>query len=549
MYSPLFDREFDNFSQVMEYQGETLGEKPAFIYLKNGEHVVRSVSFHELSEASLARSKEIENSCAYNDTIFLIHSSTEGFIPDFCGALMSHTIPVIVAPTVLSRDGQLLARLIDSMRPTLIVCSSDLPRRVKKALSALGEHSEVRYNAVNESTWRVSYIGSRKNVLQTNVRTAFVQLSSGSTGLPKGIAISDDNVMHNVEAIRSAYEADQSSVGLCWLPHYHDMGLVGNILHPIYVGLTNYFMTPFSFMYKPSRWLNAITRFGVTITGGPDFAYEIAARKANNDQLDLSSWNVAYCGGDFIRRSTIERFTEKFSRSGFRSKSFLFCYGLAENTLMVTCADVQSEPEFHAISMAEEVAAKTDIACSGTPAQGIAVDILSDGRKCGDCELGEIFVSGSSLSPSAKLGYDKVLDKSVATGDMGFWKEGALYVVGRKDARITVRGENIHCNSVEARISSVLENEGRCALLQNRSTDRLTFVVESGRTEPTVGVLDQLRDIVTTILSSEFGVGVDQVLFVRSGVLPVTSSGKLKRFQILQDLESGRFGVHLQSGI
>ena len=168
---------------------------------------------------------------------------------------------------------------------------------------------------------------------------AFLQYTSGSTGSPKGVMLTHGSLLHNSALISYAFEHTSSSTGVFWLPNYHDMGLIGGVLQPLYLGRPNVLMSPMAFLQKPYRWLSAITRFGGTTSGGPNFAYELCLRKITEKQrktLDLSTWRVAFNGAEPVRAETLHRFAEAFGPCGFRREAFYPCYGLAEATLLVS---------------------------------------------------------------------------------------------------------------------------------------------------------------------------------------------------------------------
>ena len=185
--------------------------------------------------------------------------------------------------------------------------------------------------AEEAEAWQMPQIRSRD--------IAFLQYTSGSTGAPKGVMLSHANIMHNCALITTAFEAGRDAVGASWLPTYHDMGLVGGVLNPIFCGRPSLLMSPMLFLQKPIRWLRTISKYGVTISGGPNFAYDLCTNKITDDQLqdiDLSRWSLAFNGAEPVRRETLDRFCRRFAPYGFRRQTFYPCYGMAETTLIVT---------------------------------------------------------------------------------------------------------------------------------------------------------------------------------------------------------------------
>ena len=199
---------------------------------------------------------------------------------------------------------------------------------------------------------------------------AFLQYTSGSTGTPKGVILNHANLVHNSALIAHAFEHTRTSLGVFWLPSYHDMGLIGGILQPIYVGRTNVLMSPMTFLQKPFRWLSAITRFRATSAGGPNFAYEHCIQKITPEQrkqLDLSSWKLAFNGAEPVRAETLRRFAETFAPCGFRAEAFYPCFGLAEATLIVSGGYVAKPPIIRSFDSVALTQGKVQEVAGGRP--------------------------------------------------------------------------------------------------------------------------------------------------------------------------------------
>jgi acyl-CoA synthetase (AMP-forming)/AMP-acid ligase II len=191
---------------------------------------------------------------------------------------------------------------------------------------------------------------------------AFLQYTSGSTGTPKGVMVSHGNLLYNEQMIQIAFNHDKSTIFAGWLPLFHDMGLIGNVLQPMYLGISCYLMSPVDFIQKPYRWLAAISRYKATTSGGPNFAYDLCVRKITPEQiatLDLSSWQVAFNGAEPIHAQTLEKFTTTFASCGFRPEAFYPCYGMAETTLLVSGGLQTADPVV--ISVAETALAQNQI--------------------------------------------------------------------------------------------------------------------------------------------------------------------------------------------
>jgi len=388
--------------------------------------------------------------------------------------------------------------------------------------------------------------------------TAFLQYTSGSTAAPRGVLVSHANLLHNLGMIQRCFRTDADSHGVIWLPPYHDMGLIGGLLEPLHSGFPVTLMSPLHFLEQPMRWLRAVSRLGASVSGGPNFAYELCARRATPREvaeLDLSSWQVAFNGAEPIRPETLDRFAAVFAPSGFRAEAFLPCYGLAEATLIVSGAAAGvPTPRLRvdrAALMRNAVAAPGTgpdvelVPCgSGAPDQRIVIVDPATGRPCRDGRVGEIWVAG----PSVAGGYwrrpeetEWVFGARIAgedarylrTGDLGFQQDGRLVVTGRRKDLVIVRGQNHYPHDIEltAERAHPALRTGCSAVFQVRGEgvdDRLVLVLEVRRSpEPVdgVGITARVREVV----ARAHGLHLHAIVMIGAGTIPKTSSGKVQR--------------------
>src|SRR5262249_19523098 len=260
----------------------------------------------------------------------------------------------------------------------------------------------------------------------TSNALAFLQYTSGSTASPKGVMVSHANLLANVSAISRAFALTEQSIGVCWLPLYHDMGLIGNVFGTLYSGGRCFVMSPTAFLQRPMRWLRAISRYRATISGGPDFAYDLCARKVSSEELtdlDLSSWQVAVNGAEPVRQQTLAHFAATFGPCGFRDEAFYPCYGLAEATLLVSGEhnpvtpkslgiDRPSLEQNRVVVGAGESKGSRSLVCRGRPVAETEVAIVDPHtlRRRGLNEVGEIWVAG----PHVAQGYWNRPEESAA---------------------------------------------------------------------------------------------------------------------------------------
>ena len=386
--------------------------------------------------------------------------------------------------------------------------------------------------------------------------TMLIQYSSGSSGFIKGVEISRENMAYNQEAIKNYFEHSEDTVMITWLPINHDMGLIGGLLQPLYVGGTCVQMEPSAFLSDPISWLRAIDKFGGTTSGAPNFAYEICANEIAMEpasDLDLSSWKVAFNGAEPVRLQTMTRFTQKFQNVGFRMETFLPCYGLAEATLFVT-----GRRGVSAKMLSEDSSSGRHWVSVGKPLPGIEVQIfavhaetpLQDGME------GEICIAGKSIT----LGYwnratlnaqkyfipNEMGNKTfLRTGDIGVIVDGELYVKGRVEETLFIRGRHFIANEIEEVLESrdprLVPSGSSIHSDDTNDISKITVVAEvQGVSAKEKEVLESISKNIKRTALSEYGFSVDSVTLVRRGLLARTTSGKKIRSKIISELRQGQ---------
>lgn len=306
---------------------------------------------------------------------------------------------------------------------------------------------------------------------------AFLQYTSGSTGTPKGVMLTHSNLLHNSALIHRCFEHTPHSQGVIWLPPYHDMGLIGGILQPLYGGFPVTLMSPLVFLQRPFVWLQTISQTRATTSGVPNFAYDFCVRKITPEQraiLDLSSWEVAFCGAEPVRADTLDRFTVTFKSCGFRREAFYLCYGLAEATLMVSGGLKAALPTIYTVqgpalkrnrvvmASAEDADVWKLIGCGQSPPDQKVVIVDPESLiQCPPAQVGEIWISGPGVASGywnrpeeTKQTFGAYLADTgegpfLRTGDLGFLKDGELFVTGRLKDLIIIGGRNHYPQDIE----------------------------------------------------------------------------------------------------
>jgi amino acid adenylation domain-containing protein len=403
-----------------------------------------------------------------------------------------------------------------------------------------------------ETDWR------RPNISYDTL--AFLQYTSGSTSQPKGVMLSHGNLIHNLGAIQRGFQIDSSGAGVFWLPSYHDMGLIGGILEPIYIGAQSNLMSPVSFLQRPFRWLEAISKYKATISGAPNFAYDLCVDKITPEQietLDLSSWTLAFCGAEPIRPETLERFSRTFELCGFRNTSFYPCFGMAESTLIVSGGDGPARPRTLTIdrkSLEQDKVILATIDDENSMAmvncgksiidQRIVIVNPNTLKECATDEVGEVWVTG----PSVAQGYWGLEEETknhfqahvantgdgpfLRTGDLGFLHEGELFITGRLKDLIIIHGSNHYPQDIEMTAESshaaLQAGSGAAFSVTDAGKEKLVIVQEVTRQNRNPNI-EEVTSAVRQAIAEKHDLQVFAIVLVKPMSIPKTSSGKIQR--------------------
>ncbi len=537
--------------------------KPAFIFLEDGEQAERTITFGELNTRVEQLGSVLAERQPQGQRALLVYQDIMEFTVSF---LACQHAGLIAVPVFLSKGSKQVARFINLMEDagvSLILSTSDLEAQVQQVLSGYLQTSGVEL--MTTESIQAGEAGSPRGTGKSEV--AFIQYTSGSTGRPKGVVVTRGNLMHNEELIKNTFGCDNNSVIFSWLPFHHDMGLIGNILHTVYVGCTCVLMSPYHFMQRPRRWLEGITKYKATHSGGPNFAYDFCLGKippAELEGLDLSSWKVAYNGSEPVRAETIQLFSRYFEKAGFRQNVFFPCYGLAEATLLVSGGKSDQTPTILyiekdtqsrngiVISDKDSNGAKP-VVSSGRPAPETYVKIISlhDGSECNELEEGEICIGGGSVTEGYwnkdNSSYFLEVDgqRFLRTGDLGFLHEGELFIHGRIKEMLIIRGENYYPYDIEhaaAGSNRVIENNG-VAIFTLDPGEEVVVVAEVKRSAlKDLDAADAIASIDKAVNGS-FGINPHDIILTTPLGIPRTTSGKLQRVKCKETYRQGGFEV------
>jgi len=423
--------------------------------------------------------------------------------------------------------------------PALALSTADVVERIGGAIAMGAATPALRCIALEEiagtaaEDWREPRVDA--------AAAAHLQYTSGSTATPKGVVVTHGNILANMADLDTGWEHDDASVIVSWLPAFHDMGLVYGLLTPIYANVPCILMPPVVFLQRPVRWLQAFGRFKGTHAAAPNFAYDHCARRVKAEdrtQLDLSSWRVAVNGAEPVRPDTMDRFCDAFASCGFRRTSFAPGYGLAEATLKVTAMRAGEGP------LVSQIDGRALVAC-GRPILESRVAIVDPDTRAvvADGEQGEIWVGG----PSVAAGYWQRREESAGTfsartsdgagpflrtGDLGLVRDGQLYVTGRAKDLIIIRGQNYYPQDIEATVersgADVRHGSGAAFSIERDGEERLVIVFEAERGMKPDTATAQL-DLIRAAIVRDHEIAADDIVLVRAGEVPKTSSGKIQR--------------------
>ena len=469
---------------------------------------------------------------------------------------------VVAVPAYPPRRNQSVERLraiVNNSKAKEVLTTTSVWNNLEHHFAHVPELSSLHWLATDNiagnqvPTWQPPAIESNS--------LAFLQYTSGSTGAPKGVMVSHGNLLHNSELIYQGFGHSPQSTGIIWLPMYHDMGLIGGVIQPLYGGFPVVLLSPLTFLQKPLRWLEAISRYQGSTSGGPNFAYDLCLRKISPEQcagLDLSSWSVAFSGAEPVRADTLEQFAERFAPCGFRPEAFYPCYGMAETTLFVSGGAKQAPPVIEHVDTAALKQGQAVVASPSETTQALvgcgrsASDqslVIADPQTksaCAPGQVGEIWVAGASVTQ----GYWQQPDKTgetfsaylsnsgqgpfLRTGDLGFINaHGELFVTGRLKDVIVIRGRNHYPQDIEATVErahpSVRPHCSAAFAVEIEGQERLVVVAEVERRSRHCLDVAQVAGDVRQAISAQHGLQAQAVVFIKTGNIPKTSSGKIQR--------------------
>jgi acyl-CoA synthetase (AMP-forming)/AMP-acid ligase II len=583
--------EIDTLVELLRWRAMQQPKQQIYTYLADGEGEEANLTVSALDLRARAIGALLRSYNAGGERALLLYPPGLEFISAFYGCLCGGVVAVPLPPPNMAQPQRSLPRLqsiVNDAQPTLVLTTSSILSKVESLFTQAPGLQTLRWLAIDKvvgdsaEEWRDPAV--------TADTPAILQYTSGSTAIPRGVMVSHANLLKNSVNISRAFEIASDAVSVTWLPVFHDMGLTNGIIQPLFDGRRCVLMPPQSFLQRPVRWLQAISHYQATISGGPNFAYELCASKITLQQraaLDLSTWNVAYNGAEPVRADTLKRFAAAFASCGFHPRVFYPCYGLAEATLIVSGGLVKDEPILHpaqvaalehngvVASTAGQLNARTLVGCGrAMPDTRIVIVHPESSTACAPDEVGEIWVSGPNVAKGYwnrpeenKLVFHAYLADTgegpfLRTGDLGFLRNGELFVTGRLKDLIIIGGRNLYPQEIEltvqhshpavrptgcAAFSVDVEDEERLIVAAEVEPHYLPYRHPTGRNGTGNGHgngngtahphgngrlaldADGMIRAIRRAVAEEHDVRVHAVLLLPAGGIPKTSSGKLQR--------------------
>jgi acyl-CoA synthetase (AMP-forming)/AMP-acid ligase II len=572
-----------NLVDLVRVRAETLGEQCAYRFLADGERESAHLTYAGIDRSARALAAYIREFVAPAHPVLLAFPSGPEFIEAFFACLYAGVIAVPVGMPHPRRDNERLCAIAENCGARHVLTTAAGVRA--QASSGTPSLSALRWHDSSGLTLPTGGGGGAAAVADDGI--ALLQYTSGSTRRPRGVKVTHANLLANLHAIRIAEGNDAHSRGLSWLPAFHDMGLIEGILQPLYGGYPAWLMPHAAFLQRPARWLEAISRYSISVSGGPNFAYELCLRRVPDEsiaEIDLRSWEVAYCGAEPICARTLAAFARRFAACGLKRRALRPVYGLAEATLLVSasrrhdpqpvivhaCSDRLAEGVFSADSSAP--ANVSALVSCGVPAPGMKLMIVDPdtSQPLADDQVGEICVSGPSVTDGywgdddAKRltgparGAGAVRERWLRTGDLGFLTDGQLVVTGRIKDLLVVRGRKLHPQDLEQTVQCCDPRilPGRVAALAVPGPDgeAIAILIEQSRARDQQSVSsghEQREALAAAVREQIFirhGVALALIASVPAGSFEYTSSGKLMRYRLRDALLSGRLVLLWRDG-
>ena len=554
---------FSSLAEVLQHQAARRPEIAAVTVYSDRPGDRPRLTFAELCAQASHLAQLLVAETTPGDRALLIFPSCLEFVVAYFACLMAGVVAVPMMPPRRNANHDASAAIIADCAPRLALSPASDPDPRGLLRQRLAERG-IRHMLVALAPEPAPICALRPH--PTNL--AFLQYTSGSTSSPKGVMVSHRNLLDNLAMMQARLGNHVDSAHVSWIPLYHDLGLIMNLLQPIYLGAPCVLMTPSGFMHRPLNWLRAIHDHRAEVAAAPNFAFDLCVDRFRPEQMegiDLSGWKIALNGAEPVRAATLERFSATFAAYGFRAEAMRPAYGLAEATLLVTAAKRGAIPRIRQVSAKalktariaspENAEDSCPIVSCGSPMDGLSVLIVDPATQqpLQPGEIGEIWIRASSVAGGywqraedservfgarAQIAEDEAPEQAGAwlrTGDLGHLDEdGQLYVVGRIKDVMIVRGVNHYPQDIEATVAashpSLRRDHGAAfTVTDDQNVERIVVVQEVERSQRHAVSEPEVFAAVQSAVVNNHEVALHKIVLIRTGSLPKTTSGKVQR--------------------
>ena len=555
---------YSTIVDVLRDRAATTPDRLAYSFVSETPTNVNSLTYQQLETKVKAIAAHLQKKIKKGDRILLLFPYSDGleFVASFYACSYAGAVAVTINPSK-NADAldKLLERVEDSQAQAVVTTSDVLNyfkgKLAKNPIKSVGVASKFSHlELVEMDKISLDEAANWQDPEVTADDLAFFQYTSGSTGKPKGVMITQGNLIYNSETIRHAFEHTPESVMGTWLPVFHDMGLIGGIIQPLYVGFPSVMMSPVELIQRPRLWLETISHHKITTSGGPNFAYDLVARQVNPkdiENLDLSSWRVAFSGAETVRAATLKKFTEVFTPFGFKAEYFYPCYGMAEATLFISGGPVATAPTIQQMDVKAlqenraVISTESDlgiVSCGKTWLDDVVVVVDPETKtEVEDGNVGELWACGKGIGQ----GYWQKPEETeetfkqylgdrgpfLRTGDLGFVKDGEVYVTGRMKEVMILWGRYRYPQDIEATVEkchpALRPSLGAAFSIEAEDDERLVVVHEVERSHIRKLNVEEVVGAIRKAIYEDHSVEVYGIVLIRTASIPKTSSGKIQR--------------------
>jgi acyl-CoA synthetase (AMP-forming)/AMP-acid ligase II len=577
--------------ELLRYRALHQPDQHAYTFLRQGEIEEGHLTYGKLDQRTRAIGTLLQSKGAIGKPVLLLHQPGLEYLAAFFGCLYAGSIAVPAYPPRSIRTMPRLQAIVSDTRAKMVLTTSDTLADLRRSFTQIPDLADLEWIVTNDLDNRLADEWREPSLTSNTI--AFLQYTSGSTAVPKGVMVTHGNLLHNLGLMHRHCGQTPESHMVSWLPPYHDMGLIGGILFPLYEGFPSTLMSPLAFLQRPFRWLQAISRSRATISVAPNFAYDLCVRKITSEQrstLDLSHWSLAANGAEPVRDETLKRFAATFEPCGFSKVAFFPCYGLAEATLMVASGRLTTPPVVRtvqkwALEQNRVIEANDEDEDSWKligydqimPDEKILIVNPESLNRCARGDVGEIWIA----SPSIALGYWNKIEETkgtfraqlaetgegpfLRTGDLGFLKDDQLFITGRLKDLIIVRGRNHYPHDIELTTEQCHPaiRPGCCAAfpVEVDGKEQVVILAEidpryqhdrgqsgengqdgAGAQRKTLDAEQLIKEIRWEVWE-QHDLQPHEVMLVKAGSIPKTSSGKTQRSACLAAFLEGSLGA------